>query len=69
VTNQGEVMVPFDTYWAMVQECDKMRLDRDEAKGLLSRWLEFAADVQPGCAAGADWLDELRTKTQRMVDA
>lgn len=69
MTNQGEPMVPFDAHWAMVQECDKARLYRDEAKGLLSRWLEFAADVQPGCAAGADWLDELRTKTKWLIDA
>ncbi len=30
---------------------------------LLRRWLAFASDVQPGCAAGADLLDWLRNDT------
>jgi hypothetical protein len=30
---------------------------------LLRDWLEFAKDVKPGCAAGADWLESLRKRT------
>lgn len=31
---------------------------------LLKEWLEFSKDVQPGCAAGADQLDFLRSTTE-----
>jgi len=34
-----------------------------EMRELLAEWMKFSADVQPGCAAGADWLDRLRNMT------
>ena len=38
-----------------------------ELRSVLSEWLLFASDVQPGCAAGADWLEGLRNRTFRHV--
>jgi len=34
---------------------------------LLKDWLEFSKDVQPGCAAGMDWLDNLRSRTETIL--
>ena len=36
-----------------------------EIRELLADWLKFASDVQPGCAAGADWLNSLRHCTRK----
>ena len=33
----------------------------------LEDWQTFAADVTPGCAAGADWLDGLRARTAELL--
>lgn len=34
---------------------------------MLRRWLLFASDVQPGCAAGAEELQILRARTERLL--
>lgn len=36
---------------------------RDDVRKLLSDWMEFAKDVAAGCAAGQEWLDSLRART------
>jgi len=33
----------------------------------LEDWQKFAADVMPGCAAGAEWLDGLRARTAELL--
>lgn len=47
---------------AKVNECKRL-------KKILSDWQVFAADVQPGDAAGMDWLEDLKSRTQRVLDA
>jgi hypothetical protein len=37
---------------------------KKELKAILQDWLKFSEDVQPACAAGKDWLDELRRRTK-----
>ena len=38
----------------------------DKTKRLiLEDWLRFAADVVPGCAAGHEWLEELKARTKK----
>lgn len=34
---------------------------------MLRRWLLFASNVQPGCPAGADELESLRHRTERLL--
>lgn len=36
-------------------------------KYLLEDWLRFASDVVPGCAAGQEWLEELKARTRKRV--
>lgn len=38
-----------------------------EMRVALRDWTEFAKDVIPGCAAGADWLDMLRNRSARLA--
>lgn len=40
----------------------------DKDKEVLKEWLKFSEDVQPSCAAGDDWLDDLRRRTQHIID-
>lgn len=40
-----------------------------EQDDLLREWLRFAADVQPDCAAGIDWLNKLREKSKWMMES
>jgi hypothetical protein len=46
----------------------KYAAERLIMRELLSRWLEFASDVQPSCAAGDDWLEGLRVETKRVLE-
>ena len=47
---------------AKANECKLLRK-------ILADWQVFAADVQAGDAAGTDWLEDLKARTQRMLDA
>lgn len=47
---------------AKLNECKKLRK-------ILADWQVFAADVQAGDAAGMDWLDDLKSRTQRALNA
>ncbi len=46
------------------EEVATLRARVAELEALLGDWLLFADDIQPGCAAGKDWLDSLRARTQ-----
>ena len=35
---------------------------------LVSRWLEFAKDVQPSCMAGEEWLEGLRVESENALN-
>ena len=45
-----------------VNECKRL-------KKILADWQVFAADIQAGDAAGMDWLEDLKARTQRALDA
>ena len=53
---------PSDAWRVMEQEWSRYQ-------DLLRDWLKFAADVQPNDAAGADWLDHLRQRTEIELSA
>ena len=40
----------------------------EHEKQILRDWLDFSSDVQPGCAAGAEWLESLRARTSAALD-
>ena len=40
----------------------------EQMQHVLADWLDFAVDVIPGCAAGADWLDSLRSRTKAAIE-
>jgi len=39
----------------------------EDMKKVMDCWLEFSKDVAPSCVAGADWLMELRRKTDLLL--
>ena len=47
---------------------DALWKEKELLLSVLKDWLEFAADVRAGDAAGQDWLDELKARTARIVD-
>ena len=50
-----------------VTECGYCQ--RDALRAVVTDWLKFAKDVQPGCAAGADWLEGLRKRSDAALAA
>ncbi len=44
----------------------RIKLMKDD---LLKQWLDFAKDVEPSCAAGTDWLQVLRRKTEEYLSS
>ena len=39
-----------------------------QLQAVLADWLAFSVDVMPSCAAGADWLDSLCSKTKAAIE-
>lgn len=39
-----------------------------ESKNLIADWLKFAADVEPDCAAGEDWLNSLKARSKNYLE-
>lgn len=60
-------------YWAEQQrraddaeaKLASLRAEKAELVAICRDWLDFAKDVQPGCAAGEDWLNWLRSRTTK----
>ena len=51
-----------------IQDTFYPKPENDESlSSLLKGWLQFAGDVQPGDAAGQDWLDGLRYQTEEQI--
>ena len=47
--------------------CEQLSRDLAKAREVLKDWLEFAADVQASDAAGQDWLDGLKARTEEVL--
>lgn len=47
----------------------KDMVGRAKIRALLNEWLVFAKDIQPGCAAGQDYLDTLVAQTYAVIES
>ena len=63
-----DVMRIVDSEMALREQVQRQAALIEQMQDILTDWLTFSADVVPGCAAGADWLDSLRYKTKAVIE-
>jgi hypothetical protein len=52
---------------AWIKRIESLEAENLIMRALLSRWLEFSADVRPSCMAGEEWLEGLRSESESIL--